>query len=561
MPRHVRFASVVAFVVAVAIGVAVPALGAGDRLVFLAAWADAGEVGPHVESIAANADGSIVVADRKHDRIVRFTYAHAHAGSFHAKDPRGVAAIPGGGYLIAEADRVRRTDTDGRTLTTYAADDPYGVALTGDTLLVADAADGRILRYRLDGSALPAWEARLIAPRGLAVGPDGTVYAADAARWRIETFGAGGGDSGGWFVPDPHGVAVDSDGVVYVATDDARRVVRFSSTGAPIDSLDGFREPRGVAVDCRGTVTVADSSRHRLKAYGDPAAPAPPCGPPAFSTPIPTPTPPPIEQPRLGQTAAATTVSGSVFIGEGARRRLLTERSIVPVETHIDATDGQVELTLETAEPDRQAYGEFQSGVFHGGAFTVHQGKGDSLVELRLTGDAPESAGEARVSLASKRRRIWGSARGKFRTSGRHGAATVRGTRWLVEDRSSGTFIKVTEGSVLAEAFARDQRRVLHAGESFLARPACLSRRNFRIRLRIPAGAAVRSARVTVNGRRVPVSRGARLTAPVDLRGLPAGAVHVRIRVVTERGTVLTGTRRYLTCAGARQHPGPLPGL
>ena len=270
---------------------------------------------------------------------------------------------------------------------------------------------------------------------------------------------------------------------------------------------------------------------------------------------------PAVEQPVLGNTAAIKPVSGSVFVGEGARRRLLTARSIVPVETQIDATDGQVELTLETAPQDNAAYGEFQHGVFQDGAFTVHQGTGDSMVELRLVGDEAESAGTARTSRARKRRRVWGSADGEFRTTGRHGAATVRGTRWLVEDRPSGTFIKVTEGSVLAEAFARDKSRVLHAPESFLARPACVSRRSFRIRLRVPVGTSVRSARVTVNGKRVPVSRGARLTAPVDLRGLPAGAVKVRIRVVTTRGSVLTGTRTYQTCAGARGQPRTLPGL
>ncbi len=563
MPRHMRLASAVAFVVAAAMCFAMPALGTGDGLSFLAAWANEDEIGPHVESIAATADGSIVVADRKRDRVVRFTYEHAHAGSFPATDPRGIAVIPGG-YLIAEADRVRRTDVDGTTLATYAADDPYGVALAGDTVLIADAADGRILRYRLDGASLPAWEAKLIAPRGLAVGPDGTVYAADAGRWRIETFSADGQDSGGWWVPDPHGVAVGPDGVVYVATNVAQRLKWFSSTGAYAGSLGDFGGPRGVAVDCRGTVTVADSSRHRLQSYGDPASPAPPCETPAPPPPRRAERPPPapaIEQPVLGSTAAVVPVSGSVFIGEGARRRLLTARSIVPVETHIDATEGEVELTFETAPQDTAAYGEFQHGVFYDGAFTVHQGTGDSLVELRLTGEAPDSAGTARASRAAKRRRVWGSAKGEFRTTGRHGAATVRGTRWLVEDRPSGTFIKVTEGSVLAEAFARDKSRVLHAPESFLARPACVSRRSFRIRLRIPVGTSVRSARVTVNGKRVPVSAGARLTAPVDLRGMPAGAVKVRIRIVTTRGSVLTGTRTYLTCTGARSQPRALPGL
>ena len=269
--------------------------------------------------------------------------------------------------------------------------------------------------------------------------------------------------------------------------------------------------------------------------------------------------PPPVEQPVLGTTAALVPVSGTVFVGDGAQRRELTARRIVPVETLIDATDGQVELTFETFEEDAAKYGPFQHGVFQDGAFTIHQGRNDSLVELRLVNEEAEAAagGPARTAARRKRRRVWGSATGEFRTSGRHGAATVRGTRWLTEERPAGTFFKVTEGVVLAEAFQRDQRRLLHAGESFLARPACVSRRNFRIRLRVPPGTTVRSARVTVAGKRVRVSYDDRITAPVDLRGLPRGMVTVRIRIVTARGTVLRGARTYRTCAAPRSSDSP----
>jgi hypothetical protein len=145
---------------------------------------------------------------------------------------------------------------------------------------------------------------------------------------------------------------------------------------------------------------------------------------------------------------------------------------------------------------------------------------------------------------------MWGSARGSFRTTGRHGAATIRGTRWLTAERAAGTYFRVAEGTVHVRAFARRQERILQAGEDFLARPACVSRRNFRIRLQLPVGTRVRSARVRVAGRPVRVSIGRRITAPVDLRGLPRGVVVVRIRVVTLSGDVLRGTRRYRTCVG-----------
>lgn len=94
---------------------------------------------------------------------------------------------------------------------------------------------------------------------------------------------------------------------------------------------------------------------------------------------------------------------------------------------------------------------------------------------------------------------------------------------------------------------------VASPGRSGRASPlACASRRSFRIRLRAPAGQRLRSARVYVNGHRVRVLRGRRLTAPVNLRGLPHGRFTVKVVAVTTAGRVLTETRRYRTCTPKR---------
>jgi hypothetical protein len=82
------------------------------------------------------------------------------------------------------------------------------------------------------------------------------------------------------------------------------------------------------------------------------------------------------------------------------------------------------------------------------------------------------------------------------------------------------------------------------------AKRPCGSRRNFRIRLRRPPeGVSVVEARVLVNGKRVKVVRGARLTAPVDLRGFPKGRAVVTIRITLADGRVLRGRRVYRPCA------------
>lgn len=77
----------------------------------------------------------------------------------------------------------------------------------------------------------------------------------------------------------------------------------------------------------------------------------------------------------------------------------------------------------------------------------------------------------------------------------------------------------------------------------------CLSRRNFKIRIRKKAGVTYIAAFVWVNGKRVATRRGKRVTAAVDLRNLPKGQYTVKIRVVTATGQVINGTRKYRTCA------------
>ena len=81
----------------------------------------------------------------------------------------------------------------------------------------------------------------------------------------------------------------------------------------------------------------------------------------------------------------------------------------------------------------------------------------------------------------------------------------------------------------------------------------CLSRRSFRIRLKEPAGDALDTASVFVSGRRVQTRRRDRITAPINLRGLPRGRYTVKITARTVLGRTISGSRRYRTCAPRRR--------
>ncbi len=75
------------------------------------------------------------------------------------------------------------------------------------------------------------------------------------------------------------------------------------------------------------------------------------------------------------------------------------------------------------------------------------------------------------------------------------------------------------------------------------AKPRCVSRRVFDLRVRL------RTARVTVDGKRVTVRRG---RARIDLRGKPRRTVTVRIAGRTAAGRAVSETRRYRTCVTRR---------
>jgi hypothetical protein len=84
----------------------------------------------------------------------------------------------------------------------------------------------------------------------------------------------------------------------------------------------------------------------------------------------------------------------------------------------------------------------------------------------------------------------------------------------------------------------------------------CLSRRSFKIRLREPRGDALLSAVVYLNGKQIQAREGKRLTAPINLKGLPKGRYTVKIVAKTVLGRTITGKRKYRTCVGARKAPG-----
>jgi glucose/arabinose dehydrogenase len=250
-------------------------------------------------------------------------------------EPLGVAVMPDGGYLIADAgnSRVRRVFPDG-TITTVAgtgnfgfsgdggpasaADlmDPIGLTVMPDGgYLIADAGAARIRRVSPDGTITTvagtgtpgysgdggaATAAQLFAPSGVAALPDGGYLIADTGNSRVRRVSSAGtittvagtgtpgfsGDGGPATAAQlgqnsPYTVAVTGDGGFLIGDEVNRRVRRVSptgiittvaGTGVQGSSGDGgaataaqLNVPTGVATTPDGGFLIADEFAHRVR--------------------------------------------------------------------------------------------------------------------------------------------------------------------------------------------------------------------------------------------------------------------------------------------------------
>ncbi|WP_408951921.1 FG-GAP-like repeat-containing protein [Lysobacter sp. Hz 25] len=191
--------------------------------------------------------------------------------------PGAIAIDAAGNVYIADTynQRIRKIDTGGIIHT---------VAGTG----VAGAASDGI-----------ATQSPLNYPTGLAIGPDGLLYIADTrnhvirrldADGRLTTVaGSGAGGSSGEGVPalqaalsSPHGLAFDAAGALYIADTGSARVRKLGTDGLIVTVAGGgavqngsvaleakLDVPRSVAVDANGQLFVLESEGSRLRRVKD----------------------------------------------------------------------------------------------------------------------------------------------------------------------------------------------------------------------------------------------------------------------------------------------------
>jgi hypothetical protein len=147
----------------------------------------------------------------------------------------------------------------------------------------------------------------------------------------------------------------------------------------------------------------------------------------------------------------------------------------------VDARAGFLQLTAATGTGRKT-----QTGVFGGAIFKLTQargGAGRGLTTLTIVEGAfagapsytacaahPAPDGSAAAAGSKTLQLLHASAHGKFRTSGRYSAATVRGTKWTIADRCDGTLTHDITDSVAVTDFVHHKTIILQAGQSYLAK-------------------------------------------------------------------------------------------
>jgi sugar lactone lactonase YvrE len=249
-------------------------------------------------AVAVDRQGNLYIADTMNHRVRR---VEAATGV--------ISTIAGTGQ--------RRCSGDGGPATAAALNEPAALAVgeRGD-LYIADQSNNRVRKVDLStgiittvagtgetgytGDGMPAVEAGLSGPSGLALGPDGDLYIADTFSGRIRridpatgVIGTVAGDGGEYrfsgmpnefstSLSRPYGIALDRAGNLLITDSDSHLIRRWDRKKKIITRLAGSGQaqfggdggdplsgslnyPFGVWVDGAGNVYIADTFNHRVR--------------------------------------------------------------------------------------------------------------------------------------------------------------------------------------------------------------------------------------------------------------------------------------------------------
>ena len=430
--------------------------------------------------------------------------------------PEGVTPLSGGAYLIADTFNhvIRKVDANG-IITTIAGTDrglsgdggpatgaalsfPSDTALMPDgSILIADTGNDRVRKIAPNGIITtvagtsrgysgdngPATRAQLNQPRDVTVASDGAILVADTGNSRVRRvdpttgvittvaglgagFGGDGDPASHAKLDAPASIVAAAHGGFIVADTDNNRIRRITPMGAiftvagtsPGNSGNGgpaksaqLNQPAGITLDPNGGFLVSDTANATIRRVSDIGA-----VPPA----------------QVGDSFGVAPSSGNVTIEPNGQKRFirLQEEDLIPVFSQVDATNGEMDLTMA-----RDAGGVQQTAHVFWSPFTVTQGtKGQPFTQFKIP---PPDCGAAKATIAKrkpkkkkhKQRRLWVSETGgNWKTATGSVSAGAIGTEWVTTSLCDGTRITVRKGIVrVIDRKHRPHKVVLHAGDTF----------------------------------------------------------------------------------------------
>jgi hypothetical protein len=181
-----------------------------------------------------------------------------------------------------------------------------------------------------------------------------------------------------------------------------------------------------------------------------------------------------VQPPSPGEIVGVSKIKGVVLVKKKGTNKFvpLEPPTEIPVGSEVDATKGTITLVAGLGG------GKTNSSDFYSGQFLIQQAKTkNAFMVLVLQGGKFSSCKARRLSSVgssdAKRkpvRRLWGNGKGRFTTKGRYSSATVRGTKWLVQDQCNGTLTVVKRGVVQVRDFRKRKTVKVRAGRSYLAK-------------------------------------------------------------------------------------------
>jgi sugar lactone lactonase YvrE len=211
------------------------------------------------------------------------------AGDVHFQSPVAVARRSGCFYVAdSELGKLVAFTEDGhqRWVVSSPLQRPAGLAISGDSLFVADTQAHTIFKFDLQGKFLSQFGSRGTGPgefnfpTHVAADPQGRILVTDSLNSRVQVFDSGGkflsqigsaGDTSGHF-GRPKGVAADSLGHIYVTDAVFDNIQVFDSEGRLLLSLGQsgaapgeFGLPAGIAISADNHIYVADSYNRRIQ--------------------------------------------------------------------------------------------------------------------------------------------------------------------------------------------------------------------------------------------------------------------------------------------------------